>query len=131
MATSLMDTTGRRDTHGAARAVGRDLPRVAEARAPVRAAAQRIFLLRLRLAVGVGLAGRLVLERFIQRIPVRELRRALDALLQHVAADALATERAARELEPARTGVLVLVLDPITAVGRREPATHALALEII
>ena len=65
-----MDTTGRRDTHGAARAVRGHLPRVAEARAPVRAAAQRIFLLRLRLAVGVGLAGRLVLERLVEGVPV-------------------------------------------------------------
>ena len=70
-----MDTTGRRDTHGAARAVGRDLPRVAEARAPVRAAAQRIFLLRLRLAVGVGLAGRLVLERLVEGVPVCDIYR--------------------------------------------------------
>ena len=84
MATSLMDTTGRRDTHGAARAVGRDLPRVAEARAPVRAAAERIFFFRFRFSVRVGLAGRLVLERLIQRIPVREFRRALDPLFQHI-----------------------------------------------
>mmetsp|Transcript_2405 Transcript_2405/g.6837 ORF Transcript_2405/g.6837 Transcript_2405/m.6837 type:complete len:256 (+) Transcript_2405:110-877(+) len=116
---------------GAARTVGSHLPRVAQTRAPVRAAAERIFLLRLRLAVGVGLAGRLVLERLVQRIPVREFRRALDALLQHVAPDALATERAARELEPARTGILVLVLDAITTVGRREAAAHALALQVV
>ena len=131
MATSRMDTTGRRDTHGAARRIGRDLPRVAEARAPVRAAAQRILLFRLRLAVRVGLAGRLVLKSLVEGVPVREFGRALDALLQHIPPDALTTQSPPRELEPARTGVLVLVLDAVAQVRRREPATHALALEVV